>query len=794
MSGGITGLVNVDFYNIVTSVGGAAIYCDVTDNEIFFSYDTGTISLINNGYEVVDSQELGRFMYLRNINEITLKNLSFKYNIVNSDNTNLIDIESVNVLSIKDCEFEHNYNEKGGLVQINQENLVIGDDYINELNIEITGCTLKNNSAITGFSLIYKDNCQKISFEDNIYEFNYAEALIFVENKEKLQASCYEGDTAMYLNLENEQFSENYNKYSIYLKNQANITIFDATFTGGTKGITLDSSTFDSIKLLDDAYLTNTPTDPTLDTQSFIFLKDCILFTATSIKANSISYTLLQIDLVQSITISFLVVSNSKIYVGELLSIAYSDSIALSDVNFSHVELEKSESLIYFKGPESPSSVTIQNVVIDSSKGGLKLDSTNSASINSLKITHAKVSNQALVTADFSLSGSFTLKDSEFEYNYCPILDLKSTLNSSVLVSVSGILVSNCESSVSLVKLDDSLILSSNSLITDSIFDLNSGLPIEVASSMETLNINSCIFTNNTNSASAAGIKAIGTSTIIIDYCEFTANTGSYIMYVELTSSLSYVQTTSCEFKKNSGVAVSISKAVFKDFFSIFTENTFTYAPVLQCFKCDVYLKGTYIYLNTAKEYGCLYINWKSNFFADSVVFKENSAVSKGGGLFVEQESILTISNCTFESNSAEMGSALFIQHNTNNNSVISETAFNNNKAEVYGTISLLDSTILLKDCEFYKNTGPKFPAVVVMFNSIIYIENSQFLSHQGEGAHMSVQSQSSASVTGTLFADGYSDLGASSVNVYDSGFNCTECTFKNDNSKSRSCIDCLQS
>jgi len=154
----------------------------------------------------------------------------------------------------------------------------------------------------------------------------------------------------------------------------------------------------------------------------------------------------------------------------------------------------------------------------------------------------------------------------------------------------------------------------------------------------------------------------------------------------------------------------------------------------------------------------------------------------------------MAISNCTFESNSAKMGSAIFIQHNTNNNSIIFESVFNYNHADVYGAVSLLDATVLLKSCQFYKNIGPKFPAVVVMFNSFIYIDNSQFLAHSGEGAHMSVQSQSSASVVGSTFTDGYSDLGASSLNIYDSELNCTRCTFKNDKSDSRSCIDCLQS
>jgi hypothetical protein len=106
-------LQEVSFFNIVTRNTSSVVQIDPTTcaSELFkvkFHYSGGSITFINNGFEVISEYPLAGFLSLCNIEDLTLENLQFSMNVFSQ--SNLLKIVDVYCFKLENITVEFSYS------------------------------------------------------------------------------------------------------------------------------------------------------------------------------------------------------------------------------------------------------------------------------------------------------------------------------------------------------------------------------------------------------------------------------------------------------------------------------------------------------------------------------------------------------------------------------------------------------------------------------------------------------------------------------------------------------------
>ena len=192
---GLISLHNVTFTNItVQSLGlrsGVIQWVRLKGREPYycgsFSYETGTVELLNNGYEFNAQSNFSGFAYFSAIKLVFLSNVQFLYNNmftgleVSASSSSLIFIEEMRETHISKCTFKGNVADVGGAIYINSAVTIpiesqngISKEH-NLVHVWIENSVFEGNSARIGAAVhisftdehqnVWVDNC---SFVGNV--------------------------------------------------------------------------------------------------------------------------------------------------------------------------------------------------------------------------------------------------------------------------------------------------------------------------------------------------------------------------------------------------------------------------------------------------------------------------------------------------------------------------------------------------------------------------------------------------------------------------------------------------
>ena len=269
---GSVSLINVNFINIYTYYKGNAILAFGEGNS--FSYQGGTVELINNGYEIMNRNNFPGFMLIEGFNSVLLTDITFQYNIIGISNSPLIKLYQNDIIHLENLIFTCNYILASEVILIDQTNLImpinISATYQIATNIYIYNNSFFNNTSISLITITMNQDCQNINIDNNIFNTNIGSRnLLQLTYTNFLPFICIYGvnittnlirNQTIYIpprsiNITNSIFINNYQNTLININNLANLYLYNLSLNNN--GNYLDSNTITTTKIAEypNAYL-----------------------------------------------------------------------------------------------------------------------------------------------------------------------------------------------------------------------------------------------------------------------------------------------------------------------------------------------------------------------------------------------------------------------------------------------------------------------------------------------------------------------------------------------------------
>lgn len=163
----------------------------------------------------------------------------------------------------------------------------------------------------------------------------------------------------------------------------------------------------------------------------------------------------------------------------------------------------------------------------------------------------------------------------------------------------------------------------------------------------------------------------------------------------------------------------------------------------IYCELGDIMLDNCKFKNNNSRDGGALAITceiWFKQIFCDlqNCKFENNQAERFGGATFADIQCKLTFHSCTFNSNSASEGGAMYNQHYNGSPTLeLTACSFTSNKAEKYGAAirnysGMQYSSMSLFDCLFIKNIAQRTAAIDSQ-DCPIEMNNCTFIANHGD-------------------------------------------------------------
>jgi hypothetical protein len=192
-----------------------------------------------------------------------------------------------------------------------------------------------------------------------------------------------------------------------------------------------------------------------------------------------------------------------------------------------------------------------------------------------------------------------------------------------------------------------------------------------------------------------------GTAKVVISNSSFKSQVGLQAMNFNESADGTLVSTSNCVIADNTARAVNVITARWTDSGSTIQHNS---KGGVFSNSGHINLTGTKFLSNTNPEDGgAVQLTYKCTFLCSSCTFTANSA-STGGAIRLDQGSVMTVTKSTFTSNSSTAGgSALYIISSNKANSMTDCTLTSNTSLGA-GTVSLIESTITITTTSFSRN------------------------------------------------------------------------------------------
>lgn len=806
---GTVKLTNVNFYNIVPSSQGSVIMTDdkidfPNEDASYFEYNGGKVQLLNNGFEMIQENKVGSFLDLYLIDEIKLNGLEFSYNLLNSKDSSLITLMDFYIATITDCQFFYNYSP-GNLIYLNQENINLYQDsaenYVNEEGVYIASSKFYNNTANYLIYGYYKSSCQNILIENIEVNDNMGEnILIYIKKEGSVDNTCYEGDASkginkMHLIIQDSYFSGNAASKIIEISTIANLELSNLEFYGIGYFTDTNEVMFDIFTAYQDVYLTETDLVKETSCIRVIYLSSIKSLLISGITMDGNICSILELSSVSgeiSITESIFSNIDLKNSQGPIKISSYSD-LDITNLSFYNISCPAcGNGIIILSSPDYSITANLENLIFESACYALTISSMKTIVLNNIKVFNCIAETYSGLSLTLMVNSKVFIQNSVFSNNtgICVYID-SSGSSISIELSIEDSIFEHMKDTSSVIEIANSVTLDSISKISNTKFINNLNELINLAS-IGKLTISDCYFGYNDNYG-ANLINVLGDIEFIVEDSIFEYNIAQAILLFEKFSFDTVSKTKNCIFRYNKSTGINVMQSYYEDEGSEFYSNSFLYCPAICLTGLAIgNITGTRITSNIAETKSIIYMTYSSILYMYDLYIAYNIVGSKGI-LFVDDSSKFYLENSEFVENTASQGSCIFIQHSYSS-SFAYNTKFTKNSAKETGCICLLESTLALDGCTFDANTGTSRPAIDVIYYSNITIENSYFSYHVGEGAHISIEGSSIASIKSTVFTNGYSGSSESSIKIYGSDFTCEECTIKNSDFSQGNTVHCERS
>ncbi|CAG9320351.1 unnamed protein product [Blepharisma stoltei] len=834
LNGGILNMNSVDFYNIMSKPQSGIILSNSCNSnycgEIHFK--NSSVSSLNNGYEINDDIDLSGFMVLNKINYVEMDNITFENNLVNNidpeDSTKgMFTLHQILNLTLLNLVLQYNFNYDT-FFYINQYQMdmpqIIDSNkkpiYENLINIRFENLLFKNNSSIKILALIaqYNNDLQNILINNCTFLNNFSEddGIISISYKGNLNKEFISGDSRVItldsgkkiivdfpprnITLKDLDFIKNtFGGSQISLYNLPNLYIMNSNWNENGDNLNEDANTvtINYLKSLSNLYINSTlsynfpscsSVIATTNSNNFIFDYNTIYGSyCTSNNAGLVLSSCINETLVQNSVFSENKSSGNSIALEAIMSSAlllknltFENNYFYNSVGTSVVKLSSLASISDFKlvncsflgGETSIYANSVQNIMLEN----CTVDSVS----NSLYSTLVFLGKE-------KIKSTISLKNCEIKNNSPKLVHVSissSETQSTVLVSISGMTVSNNKGGKYIIFIDKSINLDSSSQIIHSTFINNKATSIYARMISGILSINSCIF--DSNSASYATILNLdhpAPAETHFSNSKIISNRGDNILYINGNSDVTHLYTSYLYFYNNTYNAIIIAKGNWIDEYSYFYKNSATKGgAVIIKDESIVNLESTAFKENSAtSDGGAIYISGSSNITCNNCTIVENTSKIDGGGLAVDQSSIFIFNNSVFSENKCDYrGSAVSILNSDKSYSYLINTEISHNGAGSFASILSDSSLISLQNCSVLNNSGNTNPGIFMIY-SACNISDSSFSNHTGtSGSDLSINIDSSLFVYNTYFQNSLATSSAGSISITDSSLICEKCSFKN--------------
>lgn len=273
------------------------------------------------------------------------------------------------------------------------------------------------------------------------------------------------------------------------------------------------------------------------------------------------------------------------------------------------------------------------------------------------------------------------------------------------------------------------------------------------ANNVNGVQIYNCAFIGNSSGGGEPAVYSSNTGTtnvaVTIRKCSFRNNIGNYGGGVSITANTTNTASTltatidSCYFENNVkgsyyGGAIVIEKGVASAPSAQAPNVTISNSTI-----GNLCANGG----NRAQRGGAVYTDDNSNVTINNTCFSNNTAEDitgpDGGGAIWSGECTLTLNDCKFENNNANVtvakyGGAIYANGGFNLNTLtINRCAFVGNTSNRGGGIYIDHCTALIKNCLFYGNAGTGYGGGIAAndANALVTIYNSTFSNNTTTGA-----------------------------------------------------------
>lgn len=170
-----------------------------------------------------------------------------------------------------------------------------------------------------------------------------------------------------------------------------------------------------------------------------------------------------------------------------------------------------------------------------------------------------------------------------------------------------------------------------------------------------------------------------------------------------------------------------------------------------------------------------------------TTAYKISSCTVRVGGAVIMSNSTITMDNCTFEDNSANIGGAIFCELGSNVS--VSNSEFNSNHATgctngiCAGGVFFIDSTctVLVHNSDFNNNTSDQDGGMVTVFNAYLLISQSSANSNTAERYGGAIHiTKSSLWLDNSDFTYNFAETGGGAISTYESNTTIINTNFVN--------------
>jgi hypothetical protein len=736
---GAVTLQNTDFDN-VQSGRGAVVVGDCKTNPFsscVFTYTSGSITRLNNGYEYRSDLVQYGFLSLSNFYSVALSSLTFSKNTVFGLANSMIAVSKTsmtttmtsltfdtNVLGADLLAFDYSdltYSQ----FDVDSQGYSIQDT---QTHLTVTGLVLTHN--VCKYALSLTEASQSVNAQISLSaDVNYFQTSgLFLEKTAALLANDYseqsftykDGDTKVTIKTKpyTVQISAAFTK-SIAAKgliNASSLPIlklsgcsFADVSEAGIYDLTVDAVAIQAF--IDDStiYLENSVDDKALQCTSLVTAKSLYSLDVSSSSWTSyycskgspgISFESLSGPITLT-SLTFTSLSSDVFTAAVIKGSANTSSLSIASCTFSSLSV----SPVYVELQET---FSITGSTFQNNKSyyvvGIYVDANTSVNMQNLTfkdMTQIEAKVVAIEPAngqlDITLDGlSFSNISSSKSYPCLSISGSKSNL------SGSGLTFDKLKGTNTAISFGAGTELSSTSKITGititNIEDLAEAILINLASGQ--LTIESSSFSSNT---ALYIIRTYLTSTakVGISNSSFKSQVGLQALNFNESDNGTMVSTNNCVIADNTARAVNVITARWTDTGSTIQNNS----------KGGVFANSGYINLTGTKflsnknpeDGGAVQLTYKCTFLCSSCTFTANSA-STGGAIRLDQGSVMTVTKSTFTSNSSTAGGSALYLISSNKANVMTECSITANTSQGAGTVTLIESTAIISKTSFSKN------------------------------------------------------------------------------------------